>query len=56
MVDIKLINIFKNPVTLSEIKGNSKLKNMRLVQKGSRLSVMPVTKNEFDVIITMSKK
>ncbi len=56
MVDIKLINIFKNPVTLSDIKGNSKLKNMRLVQKGSRLSVMPVTKDEFDVIITMSKR
>ncbi len=56
MVDIKLVKIFKEPVTLSEIKSNPKLKNMRLVQKGSRLSVMPVAKEEFDVIIDMSKK
>ena len=56
MVDIKLINIFKKPVTLAEIKSNPKLKNMRLVQKGNRLSVMPVTKEEFSVIMEMSKK
>jgi len=56
MVDIKLVNIFKKPVTLAEIKSNSKLKNMLLVRKGSRLSVMPVTKEEFDVIVDMSKK
>ncbi len=56
MVDIKLINIFKNQVTLSEIKNNPKLKNMRLVQKGGRLSVMPITKEEFNVVVAMSKK
>ena len=56
MVDIKLLNIFKKPVTLPDIKNNSRLKNMRLVQKGNRLSVMPVTKEEFDVIVDMSKK
>ncbi len=56
MVDIKLLNIFKKPVTLSDIKNNSELKDMRLVQKGNRLSVMPVTKKEFDVIVDMSKK
>ncbi len=56
MVDIKLISIFNKQVTLSDIKNNSKLKNMRLVQKGNRLSVMPVTKEEFNVIVDMSKK
>lgn len=56
MVDIKLLNIFKKPVTLPDIKNNSRLKNMRLVQKGNRLSVMPVTKEEFDVIVDMGKK
>jgi predicted RNA-binding protein with PUA-like domain len=39
-------------VTLGEIKSNPKLKNMMLI-KISRLSVMPVTKNEFDEIISM---
>jgi len=53
MVDIKLKKKFKKPVTLSEIKSNPKLHNMRLVQRGNRLSVMPVEKKEVDEIIKM---
>jgi predicted RNA-binding protein with PUA-like domain len=56
MVDIKIIEKLKHPVTLEEIKENSKLQNMRLVQRGNRLSVMPVEKDEFNEIIKMSKK
>ncbi len=55
MVDFKLKNEFKNPVTLEQIKANPKLRNMKLVQKGNRLSVMPVTKAEFDEIVKMAK-
>ena len=44
----------KNPVTLAAIKANPKLANMVLV-KLSRLSVSPVTKDEFDEIVDMSK-
>jgi predicted RNA-binding protein with PUA-like domain len=55
MVDIKLIKIFHKPVTLQLIKDNPKLKNMKLIQKGNRLSVMPVLKGEWDEIILMSK-
>jgi predicted RNA-binding protein with PUA-like domain len=51
MVDIKLIKIFNTPVTLSIIKSESKLKDMKLIARGNRLSVMPVTKNEFDIIV-----
>jgi predicted RNA-binding protein with PUA-like domain len=53
MVDIKLVKELKKPVSLDEIKKNPKLKNMRLIQKGNRLSVMPVEKNEWDEIIKM---
>jgi predicted RNA-binding protein with PUA-like domain len=53
MVDIKLKKEFKDPVTLDQIKTNSKLKNMRLIQRGNRLSVMPVTKKEWDEILKM---
>ncbi len=56
MVDVKLKKKFKKPVTLAEIKENKKLQKMRLVQKGNRLSVMPVEKKEFDEIIKMSEK
>lgn len=56
MVDIKLESKLARPVTLEEIKENPKLQNMRLVQRGNRLSVMPAEKKEFNEIISMSKK
>ncbi len=56
MVDIKLKKEFKHPVTLDEIKSNPKLKNMKLIQRGNRLSIMPVTKEEFDEIVKMGEK
>ena len=56
MVDIKLKKKFKTTVTLNEIKENKKLQDMKLVQRGNRLSVMPVAKKEFDEILKMSEK
>ncbi|MDP2303377.1 MAG: EVE domain-containing protein [Ignavibacteria bacterium] len=55
MVDIKFLNKFNKPVTLEIIRRNPKLQNMKLIQRGNRLSVMPVTKEEFDEIIKLSK-
>ncbi len=56
MVDIKLKKKFKNIVTLAEIKENKKLQNMKLVQRGNRLSVMPVEKKEFDEIVKLGER
>ena len=56
MVDIKLIEKFNNPVTLKEIKENPKLKDIRLIKRGNRLSVFPVTKNEWNEILQMCRK
>ncbi len=56
MVDLKLVKEFKTPVTLTQIKGNIKLKNMLLTKKGNRLSVMPVAKEEFDEVVKMGSK
>jgi predicted RNA-binding protein with PUA-like domain len=53
MVDVKLVKKFKAPVTLAEIKENSKLQEMKLVQRGNRLSVMPVSQSEFNEILKM---
>ena len=50
MVDIKLVKKFKRDVTLAEIKVSKKLAKMRLIQRGNRLSVMPVAKEEFEII------
>lgn len=52
-VDIAPVKSLKSPVTLAQIKAEKKLKNMALVRIG-RLSVSPVTKDEFDVISKLS--
>jgi len=53
-VELKAGKEFSKPVTLSTIKKNPKLKNMILL-KISRLSTMPVTPDEFEEILSMSK-
>ena len=53
VVDVKATKKLKNPVSLDQIKENNKLKDIALV-KQSRLSVMPLKKNEWDLIIKMS--
>ena len=53
VVDVKAIKKLKHPVSLEEIKNNKKLKNIALI-KQSRLSVMPVTKPEWNEILKIS--
>lgn len=56
MVDIKAEQEFAPPVTLQEIKQNPKLQNMLLVRRGMRLSIQPVTKEEWDEIVAMGSQ
>ncbi len=51
-VDLSPIKPLKQPVTLREIKGNSRLKGIPLVRQ-SRLSVMPLEESAFREILTM---
>lgn len=54
-VDIAPHKALEKPVTLEEIKKDKRLKNIPLVRI-PRLSVMPVTKAEFDAIMELSGK
>ncbi len=54
VVDIKPVKPLKMPVSLQDIKQNPQLKNMALI-KQSRLSVMPLTKKEFKMILNMGQ-
>ncbi len=54
MVDIRLEQKFDEPVTLKTLRERAGLKDMVLLQKGSRLSVQPVKKKEFDMILKMA--
>ncbi len=55
MVDVRFRREFKRPVTLTAIKMQAALKNMRLVQRGSRLSIMPVSPREWNTILKLEK-
>lgn len=51
-VDLAAVKPLARPVTLREIKGNSRLKGIPLIRQ-SRLSVMPLTEPEFREIVKM---
>jgi predicted RNA-binding protein with PUA-like domain len=53
-VEISSDKKLKSPVTLAQIKAEKRLADMVLV-KSSRLSVQPVKKDEFDLILAMSE-
>jgi len=55
MVDVKLVKKFPRLVSIAQMRENGKLQKMQLLQRGSRLSVMPVTKDEFEEIERMGK-
>jgi predicted RNA-binding protein with PUA-like domain len=54
MVDIRLEQIFDEPLPLSKLRGIAALKEMELLRKGSRLSVQPVRKSEFDAVLKLA--
>ncbi len=55
MVNVKLKKKFKHVITLKRLREEAKLKNMRLLQKGNRLSIMPVDKKEWDHIMKLAE-
>lgn len=52
VVDFVPLKALDKPVTLDQVKADVRLSEMVLV-KNSRLSVQPVTREEFDIIIAM---
>jgi predicted RNA-binding protein with PUA-like domain len=55
VVDVKLKRKLKRIITLEELRrhASDELSEMRLLQRGNRLSVTPVTKAEWDFILTL---
>jgi len=56
MVDIELDRVFDEPVGLPELREVKSLSQMMLLQRGSRLSVQPVKKAEFDTIVKLAQR
>jgi predicted RNA-binding protein with PUA-like domain len=55
MIDVKFIKKLNKFVPISQIRKNKKLQKIQLLQSGNRLSVMPLTKAEFDELMKMGK-
>ncbi|HEX7004813.1 MAG TPA: EVE domain-containing protein [Trueperaceae bacterium] len=55
-VDVRGVEPLPRTVTLAEMKEESSLAGLKLVQRGSRLSVMPVSGPEYRKILAMARK
>jgi predicted RNA-binding protein with PUA-like domain len=53
MVDVQLVREFESVIPLTAIKANPALRDMKLVQRGNRLSILPVTEKEWHAILKM---
>jgi predicted RNA-binding protein with PUA-like domain len=56
MVDIRFVAKFPQTVSLETLKKTKGLEKMVVVKKGTRLSVQPVTKAEYDIVAKLGKK
>ncbi len=56
MVDVRFIRRLRRLIPLAELKQSAALKDMALVRRGSRLSVMPVTAGQWKAILKMEAR
>jgi predicted RNA-binding protein with PUA-like domain len=56
MVDLRFVEKFPDVIPLAALKETRGLADMMVVQKGSRLSVQPVTRKEFDIVVKLGRK
>ncbi len=54
MIDLKLIAKFSRELPLPELRQVSQLAGMTLLQRGSRLSVQPVSPQEFKTVLALA--
>ncbi len=55
MIDVQLVEVFNRIISLSEMRGEPELQEMRVLQRGNRLSITPVSKHEWNHLIQLSK-
>ncbi|TQF00328.1 MAG: EVE domain-containing protein [Spiribacter salinus] len=56
MVDVRYLRHTRRVITLAELKADPALSDMALVRRGNRLSVMPVTDDQWAHILEMEKR
>jgi len=53
LVDVKFVRKLKRPITLKELKEHPALTDFRLNQRGNRLSIFPVDKAHWKLILSL---
>jgi predicted RNA-binding protein with PUA-like domain len=53
MVDVRFVRKLKRVITLSELKEHDALADLPLLRRGNRLSIMPVSKEHWDYILSL---
>ena len=56
MVDIAFVERFPEIVSLETLKATKGLEKMMVTQKGSRLSVQPVTESEYEIVVGIGRQ
>jgi len=56
MVDVAFVERFAHTVSLATLKSTRGLQRMMVTRKGSRLSVQPVTKSEYDIVVRLGRR
>lgn len=56
MVDIAFVERFAEIVPLETLKRTKGLEKMKVIQKGSRLSVQPVTRAEYEIVVRLGRQ
>jgi predicted RNA-binding protein with PUA-like domain len=56
MVDLGFVERFLGVVSLETLKATKGLENMMVTKKGSRLSVQPVTRAEYDIVVRLGRR
>lgn len=53
LVDMKYVRKLKRTIALAELKEHDAIADMVLLRRGNRLSIMPVSKRDWDYILTL---
>jgi predicted RNA-binding protein with PUA-like domain len=53
MVDVKYVRALSRTITLKELKSYQELADLALVRRGNRLSIMPVSKGQWEFILSL---
>ena len=55
MVDIRFVKKFRQMIPLETLKQTRGLESMIVLKRGNRLSVTPVTKREYEIVVKLGK-